>query len=471
MKKLVTIASDVRVSALLCCSAAVLLTACGGSSGTGTGQPTQTAALLQNGATSAPAANVAVTADAANTATTPVVTTDTAAIDAATSAPAGADPSVLAAPSATAPASAGPANGATRLLASTVSVKAAIYNLYVSPTGSDSNPGSAQRPFRTINKAAAMAKPSTIVHVAPGTYRENVKTNTSGTATARINYSSDTKWGAKVIGSGTEAMWSNNGSYVDISGFDISGSGRLGIVNYASFVNMESNHIHNLTVSGGCTGDGGAGIVNANYSSSDDDIIGNVVHDIGTPGACNGVQGIYSSNLRGRILNNVVYRASSFGIHLWHAANNVTIANNTVFANGSARMGGGIVLGVGDSPGGVILDNTKVINNIVYKNPGAGIIQYCYSGSSCLGNNNTTANNLVYGNGSAISLLKGSATGTVTADPLFVNYIATGGGDYSLRSGSPAANRGTSAGAPGYDINWAARPKGGAFDIGAYESF
>jgi parallel beta-helix repeat protein len=196
-----------------------------------------------------------------------------------------------------------------------------------------------------------------------------------------------------------------------------------------------------------------------------------VVNDIGIPGACNGVQGIYSSNLRGKIMNNVVYRASSYGIHLWHAANNVLIANNTVFANGSGGMGGGIVIGVGDSPGGIIMNNTKVINNIVYRNPASGIKQYCYSGVNCIGSGNVTANNLVFGNGSAISLKTGSATGTVTADPLFINYLADGTGDYRLRSTSPAINRGTATSAPTYDINYAQRPRGAAHDIGAYEDY
>jgi hypothetical protein len=266
-------------------------------------------------------------------------------------------------------------------------------------------------------------------------------------------------------------MWLNNGSYVEINGFDITGPGRLGVQNMGSNTLVTNNRIHHLTLSGGCTGSGGAGIVNANYSSANGDIVGNVVHDIGKPGACNGVQGIYSSNKGGKIMNNVVYRASAYGIHLWHAATDVTIANNTVFANGSSGMGGGIVTGVGDSPGGVQLKNTKVINNIVYKNPRLGISQYCYSGQSCIGSGNITANNLVNGNGSAISLKTGSATGTITLDPKFVSYNPAATGDYRLQSTSPAVNKGTLSSAPTTDINLVARPKGGAVDIGAYESF
>ncbi len=345
------------------------------------------------------------------------------------------------------------------------------YHLYVATTGSDSNPGTKARPFKTINKAASVAKASTTVHVAPGTYNGNVSTKLSGTSTGLIRFVSDTKWGAKIVGSGKEVMWLNNGSYVEINGFDISGPGRLGIQNMGSNTLVTNNRVHHITVSGGCTGSGGAGIVNASYTSSAGDIIGNVVHDIGKPGGCNGVQGIYSSNKGSKIMNNIVYRASAYGIHLWHAATDSTIANNTVFANGSSGMGGGIVTGVGDKPGNIQLKNTMVVNNIVYKNPRQGISQYCYSGQSCIGSGNVTANNLVYGNGSAISLRVGSATGTISADPKFVSYNPTGTGDYRLQSSSPAVNKGTKASAPTVDIAGALRPKGGAWDIGAYENY
>ena len=345
-----------------------------------------------------------------------------------------------------------------------------IYHLYVSPTGSDSNSGSISAPFRTIGKAASVAKPSTTVHVAPGSYG-NVSNSKSGTATGRLRFVSTTKWGAKIVGTGTEAHFTNSGSYVDIVGFDIAGTGRLGILNYGSFTSIEGNHVHNLKISGGCNGSGGAGIVDANYKATDDDIIGNVVHDIGVPGACNGVQGIYHSNLRGKIYNNIVYRVSAWGIHLWHAANNVVIANNTVFRNGTRSMGGGIEAGSGDSPGGIVLDNTTIANNIVYDNPGASITQYCYSGSSCVGAGNVTQNNLVYGNGQGIALRTGKAVGTVVAAPQFVNYLPAGGGDYHLKSTSPGVNQGVTNKAPLVDIDGRARPLGGAIDIGAYENY
>ena len=355
------------------------------------------------------------------------------------------------------------------LATSFLSYSAFAADLYVSTSGNDANSGSQSAPLLTIQRAINLAAAGTTVHVAAGTYNGNLTSSKSGTASARIRYISDTKWGAKLIGTGTESTWNNTGSYVDITGFDVTGSGRLGILNQGSYTLISYNHVHNLKVSGGCTGSGGAGIVDANYNASDDDIIGNVVHDIGIPGSCNGVQGIYHSNLRGKIANNIVYRAAAFGIHLWHAANKVTIVNNTSFANGSSSMGGGIVMGTGDSPGGVTLDDTIVSNNIVYGNPGSGLVEYCYSGQNCIGTRNIVSNNLVFGNGTGVVLRVGTATGTISADPQFVNYQADGSGDYHLKSTSPAIDKGTSTNAPSNDLDGVTRPQGAGIDIGAYE--
>jgi hypothetical protein len=346
----------------------------------------------------------------------------------------------------------------------------AAAKLYVAAGGSDTNPGTEVAPFKTIQRAANVAKPGTTVYVGPGTYRENVRHSTSGTAAARIRFVSNPKWGAKVVGGGTEATWTNNGDYTEIVGFDITGSGRLGVLNWGSHTLMARNHVHDIAVSGGCTGNGGAGIMNANYRGTDNDIIGNVIHDIGLRGACNGVQGIYHSNLRGHIYNNTVYRISSYAIHLWHAANGVVIANNTLFANGAVNMGGGILLGTGGQPGGVLLNNTKVVNNIVYDNPAASIQEYCDPGQRCIGPNNTIAANLVYGNGNGISLLHGAATGTIAADPQFVNYQANGKGDYRLKRTSPAINKALPLTAPSSDIGHAAGLRVAAPDIGAHEN-
>jgi hypothetical protein len=198
--------------------------------------------------------------------------------------------------------------------------------------------------------------------------------------------------------------------------------------------------------------------------------IGNLIHDIGNPGSstpCNQVHGIYEENPYGVIVNNIVYRASGYGIHLWHGASDAVVANNTSFNNRAS----GIVIGGGDSGVTTGDNNTACFNNITYNNSKYGITQ-----QGTFGPNNVFTNNLIYGNGwGAVSGL--SETGTVTANPLFVNYNPTGTGDYHLQSGSPAIGAGVAA-APagtnpghtlGYDFDGNPRPVSGRYDIGAYE--
>jgi hypothetical protein len=343
----------------------------------------------------------------------------------------------------------------------------ALQVLYVSPTGADGNPGTQQQPFNTIERASRAATAGATVYVAPGVYAGAIRTRGAGRPGARIRFVSTVQWGARLQGSGKESVWTNHGDFVEISGFDISGSGRIGILNLGSHTLIEGNHVHHLAVSGGCTADGGAGIDNGDYAGSDGDIVGNIVHDIGVPGSCNGVHGIYSSNHRGRIVNNLVYRVSSYGIHLWHAATHVIVANNTLFANGSASMGGGIIMGNGDGPGGAVLNHTKVVNNIIYDHAAASIKEFCYPGHECTGTSNLVANNLVFKNGQPISLRHGRAKNTISKDPQFVDYRNDGAGNYQLKSSSPAIARGTYLLAAAVPTKPTSSPAPRTVDVGA----
>jgi len=349
---------------------------------------------------------------------------------------------------------------------------------YVSPSGSDTNDGSAAHPWLSLSRADSAARPGATIHVLPGTYPSNnengarLLTTTSGTAAAPIRWVSDQRWSAKLTSTqtGNSATWWNQGNYVEIQGFDLSGSGALGIYNEGSFTRIIGNHVHNIQAPG-CPSDGGAGIHDGNYSASDDDIIGNWVHDIGDYNSpCPRVHGIYHANLRGHLYNNVVYRAEGWGIHTWHAANKVAIVDNTVFNNAY----GGILIGgqSSDFPGGSgVQDNSTINNNLVFRNglvsgaQGYGIEEY-----GDVGTHNTYVNNLVSGNGPADwNLMGGTQSGTITADPLFNSYTGDGNGDYHLQSASPAIARGTSTAAPWNDLDRGPRPINGTWSLGAYQ--
>ncbi len=343
--------------------------------------------------------------------------------------------------------------------------EAGLTSYFVSPVGDDSNDGSALHPWRTLQHAASIAKSGATIHVAPGSYVGPITSNTSGTETARIRFVSDVQWGAVIRATRVGIVWTNLGDYVDIQGFDIAGndpSTCSGIVNYASYVRFIGNHVHDLAHdTAACKY--GSGIVNHNNRAAhDDEAIGNVVHDIGDFNHARQLHhGIYHANLRGRILNNLVYRCEGWGIHLWHAANQVTIANNTIFNNAY----GGILIGDGDDPGGfppgIVNDHTLVANNIVYRNGwGRGASGYGIEEYGATGVHNQYLNNLVYLNGPANWKLQNGnqANGTISADPQFVDYRPDGTGDYRLATNSPAVRAGTPIGVPSF---------GAAPDIGA----
>jgi hypothetical protein len=486
MKKLVTFASDLRVNALLCCSAAVLLSACGsGSSDTAGVSPSTTAA-----ATSTVAAGMNDTADANAASTTPnAVDASTApATDAAAAASfdlAGytshplqitaddsAADSVQGATASAATATA--ADGTSHLLASvsTVTAPATTYNYYVSPNGSDTAAGSKTAPFKTLARAAkAATKAGTTVWVAPGTYAGGIKTTANGTAAARIYWVSTTKWGAKVVppsSSSNNNAWDNRGNYVSIIGFDVdgtnSGAGTKwthGLYTGGSYGMIADNHIHHVARSVACTSAGGSAIgVDSYYHGVMTDIVSNVVNDIG-PAGCTYVQGIYVST-SGTIKNNLVYRVGAVAIHLWHDANNVKIVNNTVAASNF-----GMVIGGGDfyyTTAGAT--NVYVANNIVYDN------KYGISEQGKTGANNVYKNNLVYQNPTYnISLRNGlQATGTVSANPLFVGYSRTAAApNFHLTSSSPAVGRGNATYVHPVDLDGKARNAATGYDLGAYQ--
>ncbi len=82
--------------------------------------------------------------------------------------------------------------------------------IHVRPTGSDSASGSADQPYLTINKAAAVAQPGDIVMVHAGTYREWVQPARGGTSESnRIQYRAAPGETVFVKGSERVTTWSS----------------------------------------------------------------------------------------------------------------------------------------------------------------------------------------------------------------------------------------------------------------------
>lgn len=345
---------------------------------------------------------------------------------------------------------------------------------YVATNGSDSNNGSSGSPWLTITKAAATAVAGDTVQVASGTYNSaSINCNNSGTSGARIRFVSTVKWGAKVIyngsgGSGTQC-WNVNGNYIDVVGFDLTASvnvARLGIyIVNKSYCRIQNNFIHDLP-GVGSGGSGGAGIVTDQYTTTGNEVSGNLICRIGpdpTTVLNELIHGIYLSDLYGYCWNNICLQNAGWGICCFHNAQGYQIANNICGGNGAGILVAAQTALTGGTPG----DYFTVSNNICYQN-----VRYGIDNRDTVGTHNVYLNNCFWQNGSGVSSLSSGNTlvNSVLQNPLFVNYQLNGTGNYALQAGSPCINAGTSTGAPSIDYAGTSRPQGGAYDIGAYEA-
>ena len=115
--------------------------------------------------------------------------------------------------------------------------KAAGNTYYVATNGSDGNPGTINRPWRTIAKASAVLQPGDAVFIRGGTYKEPIKPARSGSSSKRITYSNYKNERAVVSGINDPLILSGR-SYITIHGIEFRNVGR-----YLEMLNGHYNHI------------------------------------------------------------------------------------------------------------------------------------------------------------------------------------------------------------------------------------
>jgi len=112
--------------------------------------------------------------------------------------------------------------------------------LYVSPSGSDQQPGTAaEAPLRTIQAALDKATAGTTIHLAPGVYAERLVTKAGGTAQAPITIQGpesglDRAGRYQAVLTATGRVVSINHSHVHLRGFTIDGQPALATTIYPS---------------------------------------------------------------------------------------------------------------------------------------------------------------------------------------------------------------------------------------------
>ncbi len=340
---------------------------------------------------------------------------------------------------------------------------------YVSPSGSDSSPGTLDRPWRTLQKAFDALGPGQIAYLRAGTYGSRGVTHTeshAGTSAQPITvqgYPGD----ARPVIHGAIRI---RGSYFRLSGViaegptgDTGGPGPGGesilIWMSGSYVELSDSEVRDDHWHAGVGTDG----------ASHYQIIGNYIHDDGDfddDGQSNTSHGIYASpSSFGVIANNVIEHDVAKGFMCRHDANHLFIVNNTIVGNGRS----------GVSIWEMAHDNV-VANNIVAYNgtvKGGNGIQADSPTSNIVANNN-----VVWHNGTSLTSNFGdhlTLSGNVVADPLFVDPLTTwpdhalssSSTDYHLRPGSPAIGAADPRYALPFDIT--GRCRDASPDAGAYE--
>lgn len=196
------------------------------------------------------------------------------------------------------------------ILGNIIHTRAAGNAYYVSPTGSDTNPGTAAAPFKTFAKANSMLTSGSTLHIYAGVYNQQLKISKSGTSSAGITI--------QPLG-GTVVIDMQNTTTI---GMDIRAS-------YITVTGLEVQNSNNACVS----------LAGANITLN-----GLVVHDC----TQQGIQATSSSNAK--ILNSRVYRtvlsnaarstSSGWGSAIRIRSDNVLVQGNIIYNN----YGEGIVM-------------------------------------------------------------------------------------------------------------------------------
>jgi MYXO-CTERM domain-containing protein len=393
---------------------------------------------------------------------------------------------------------------------------AAAADYVVAENGDDDADGSMGSPWATLQNAADHVGPGDTVTVLPGSYA-GFYLETSGTESEPIVWSAQdgvtidednpvTPDGINIEGA----------DHVVVEGFRVVGAGRAGIrAVLCRNVTIRSNILEDNFRWGILTGFCDDLLIERNeafgsidehgiYVSNSGDrpvIRFNLIHDNNANGihmngdAEQGGDGVISEALvdsniifgngaaggsgincdgvqDSRIVNNLVYDSHASGISLYQidggdSSTNNVIVNNTILVADDGRW----ALNVQDASTG-----NRAYNNIFLSgHPARGSINVSADSMSGFTSDFNVVTDRLTPDGDAtiLSLAQWRNQTGQDASSLVAGegelFAQPASDDYHLTSASPATNAGTDAEAPSLDLDGTTRPRDGAFDIGAYE--
>jgi F5/8 type C domain/Right handed beta helix region/Protein of unknown function (DUF1565) len=352
----------------------------------------------------------------------------------------------------------GPSNGTTR---------------YVATVGSDANPGTIDRPWRSITKALVAAGPGDRILVRAGTYAGTLGAGPSmggpgpavyaspkGTATAPITleaYPGEKPVIAAMV-SLPQARWFRmSGLVIDGTNAPAGAEGvSLGNTSGTppSNVEISYNEIRNFQP----TSTHAQGILH--YSGTDTALVGNRIHHIGRQQFYD--HGLYMKDgSRVVVANNVIHDITGgYGLHIWGNFDDSWVINNTVYASAAS----GFTIGGNAERGRP--DRVVTANNILAGHTGTADSHQGYAAKEYQpGSGNSTRHNLGWANArtSPWQLSAAGPADNQNGDPRFASVAVR---DLHPAAGSPALGTAESF---GLLLDADRRPRAGAPDKGAYE--